>query len=79
MAIVVTVIGTIAAIVYPMDNITDFLYLIGSVFAPMIAVQIADHFILRRDRFAVAADARNLVIWLVGWLLSLPSRLAVRP
>lgn len=31
-AIVVTVIGTIAAIVYPMDNITDFLYLIGSVF-----------------------------------------------
>ena len=41
-AIVVTVIGTIAAIVYPMDNITNFLYLIGSVFAPMIAVQIAD-------------------------------------
>ena len=34
----------------------------------MIAVQIADHFILRRDRFAVAADARNLVIWLVGFL-----------
>ena len=36
-AIVVTVIGTVAAIVYPMDNITNFLYLIGSVFAPMIA------------------------------------------
>ena len=45
-AIVVTVIGTVAAIVYPMDNITNFLYLIGSVFAPMIAVQIADYFIL---------------------------------
>lgn len=29
-AMVVTVVGTIAAIVYPMDNITDFLYLIGS-------------------------------------------------
>lgn len=40
-----TVIGTIAAIVYPMDNITDFLYLIGSVFAPMIAIQIADFFL----------------------------------
>ena len=51
-----------------MDDITGFLYLIGSVFAPMIAVQIADHFILRRDRFAVAADARNFVIWLVGFL-----------
>lgn len=46
----------------------SFLYLIGSVFAPMIAVQIADHFILHRDRFAVAADARNLVIWLVGFI-----------
>lgn len=47
-AIIVTVIGTIAAIVYPMDNITNFLYLIGSVFAPMIAVQIADYFILKK-------------------------------
>ena len=34
----------------------------------MIAVQIADHFLLRRDRFAVAADARNLVIWLIGFV-----------
>ena len=32
----------------------------------MIAVQIADHFILKRDRFAVSTDARSLVIWLVG-------------
>ena len=67
-AIAVTVIGTAAAILFPMDDITGFLYLIGSVFAPMIAVQIADHFILHRGRFAVAADARNLVIWLVGFI-----------
>ena len=67
-AIVVTVIGTLGAILFPMDDITGFLYLIGSVFAPMIAVQIADHFILKRDRFAAAADARNLVIWLVGFI-----------
>ena len=66
-AIVVAVIGTVAAILFPMDDITGFLYLIGSVFAPMIAVQIADHFLLKRDRFAVAADARNLVIWAIGF------------
>ena len=35
-AVIVTLVGTIAAILYPMDDITDFLYLIGSVFAPMI-------------------------------------------
>ena len=67
-ALIVTVIGTVGAIVFPMDDITGFLYLIGSVFAPMIAVQIADHFLLKRDRFAVAADSRNLVIWLVGFI-----------
>ena len=32
-----------------MDNITNFLYLIGSVFAPMIAIQIADFFLLEED------------------------------
>ena len=45
LAIAVTIIGTIAAIVYQSDNITDFLYCMGSVFAPMIADQIADFFL----------------------------------
>lgn len=39
-AIVVTVAGIAAAILFPMDDITGFLYLIGSVFAPMIALQL---------------------------------------
>lgn len=69
-AILVTVIGTIAAIVYPMDNITDFLYLIGSVFAPMIAVQIADYFILKKaDFFRISFNILNLIIWLIGFVL----------
>ena len=68
-AVAVTVIGVAGAIIFPMDDITDFLYLIGSVFAPMIAVQIADYFLLKRDRFAVAADSRNLVIWLAGFIV----------
>ena len=67
--IVVTVIGTIAAILFPMDDITDFLYLIGSVFAPMIAVQIADVFILRKDKKLTDFDWKNLVIWLIGFIV----------
>ena len=67
-AIVVAVIGTIAAIVYPMDNITNFLYLIGSVFAPMIAIQIADYFIIKKDRSAAAVDIPNMIIWLAGFI-----------
>ena len=68
-AIVVTILGTIAAIVYPMDNITDFLYLIGSVFAPMIAVQIADFFFLKEDRKEEGLDVWNLGIWVIGFIL----------
>lgn len=69
-ALVVTVIGTIAAIVYPMDNITNFLYLIGSVFAPMIAVQIADYFILKKaDAQGRSFVWKNLIIWLIGFIV----------
>ena len=48
-AAVVTVIGTLGAALFNMDDITGFLYLIGSVFAPMIAIQIADFFILKKN------------------------------
>ncbi len=68
-ALAVTVIGTVAAMLFPMDDITDFLYLIGSVFAPMIAVQLADYFILHRDRRGAALDVRNAVIWAIGFIV----------
>jgi len=69
-AIVVAVIGMIAAIVYPMDNITNFLYLIGSVFAPMIAIQIADYFILKKaDAKDDAFQWKNLFVWVVGFVI----------
>lgn len=68
-AIGATVVGIIAAIIYPMNNITGFLYLIGSIFAPMIAVQISDFFILKRDNSTKAFDIVNLVIWFIGFIL----------
>lgn len=51
-----------------MENITDFLYLIGSVFAPMIAIQIADFFLLKKDHSGRAFDPCNLVIWVIGFV-----------
>jgi len=69
-AMIATVIGIVLAMLFPMDDITDFLYLIGSVFAPMIAVQIADYFILKK---ADSADSdwnvRNLIVWVIGFVL----------
>ncbi len=68
-AIAVTILGTAAAMLFPMDDITGFLYLIGSVFAPMIAVQIADFFLLRRDAQKRGFDMRNVIIWMIGFIL----------
>ena len=67
-AVGVTVIGT-AAMLFPMDDITDFLYLIGSVFAPMIAVQLADFFILRRPGTDSGFDWAGLGVWLAGFVI----------
>ena len=64
----VTVIGTVGAIIFPMDDITDFLYLIGSVFAPMIAVQIADYFLLKTDVSGKEVSVSRLVLWFLGFL-----------
>ena len=68
-ALIVTVIGTICAICFPMDDITNFLYLIGSVFAPMIAIQITDFFLLKRGGASGKLDVCNAVVWVLGFVL----------
>ena len=68
-AVGAAVIGTIGAVLFRMDDITDFLYLIGSVFAPMIAIQIADYFILKKDKSGRSVDIQNLVIWGIGFVV----------
>ena len=68
-AVGVTVLGVVGAVTLPLYDITDFLYFIGSVFAPMIAIQIADFFILKKAPCKRAFDIKNLVIWLVGFVL----------
>lgn len=68
-ALIVTVIGTVCAICFPMDDITNFLYLIGSVFAPMIAIQITDFFLLRRGGARGKLDVCNAVVWVLGFAL----------
>lgn len=68
-AVAVTVIGTLGAMFLPLSDITDFLYFIGSVFAPMIAIQIADFFILKQNTESNAFNIQNLIIWLFGFII----------
>jgi len=68
-AVAVTIIGTVGAIFLPLADITDFLYFIGSVFAPMIAIQIADFFILKQNTETSAFNICNLILWFVGFVV----------
>ena len=68
-AIGAAVLGTAGAILFPMDDITDFLYLIGSVFAPMIAIQIVTFFLLKLDASGGKFHWVNLLVWLAGFAL----------
>ena len=68
-AIGAAVLGTAGAILFPMDDITDFLYLIGSVFAPMIAIQIVTFFLLQLDASGGKFHWVNLLVWLAGFAL----------
>ena len=67
--VIAAVVGTALAIFAPVSNFEEFLYLIGSVFAPMAAIVIADYFIAHRDRSDVAVDWRNIVLWVLGFVL----------
>ncbi len=68
-AFAVTILGMVLAALFNMDDITPFLYLIGSVFAPMIAVQIADYFILKQDHFEEKCSVRSMLVWAAGFVL----------
>lgn len=68
-AIIVTVIGILAACFFPLQNIEGFLYFIGSVFAPMIAILLADFFVLKTDNSEKTFCLSRMIIWLIGFLI----------
>lgn len=76
--IIDTIVGTVGACLFAMDNIAGFLYLIGSVFAPMFAIQLADVFILKiadqktgseLGRAGKKWDAVASISWIIGFVL----------
>ncbi len=68
-AIGTAALGILAAVFWQPESLMDFLYLIGSVFAPMIAIQIADFFLLRHDGGERGFCWANLLVWLAGFVL----------
>lgn len=67
-AIFTTVIGCLGAIFLPLYDITNFLYFIGSVFAPMIAVQVVDFFYFNHDSSHKMLNPVNVISWVIGFI-----------
>ena len=70
--IVMTIIGTIMAIIFPIDNYQNFLYAIGSVFAPLFAILITDYFIIKKNTKVESNVLLNygaIIIWIMGIVL----------
>lgn len=67
LALVATACGIILAIAVDASRFEDFLYLIGSVFAPMTAILLSDYFILRQEHSGQSVCWLNLVLWLAGF------------
>lgn len=68
-AIITTVIGMVLAIGFPIYNMMNFLFLIGSVFAPMAAILIIDFFVLKKEKSEGKVNIKNMIIWLIGFVI----------
>ncbi|WP_315081285.1 putative hydroxymethylpyrimidine transporter CytX [uncultured Clostridium sp.] len=69
LSVIVCVIGMLIAMFTPIEQFENFLYLIGSVFAPMIAIVVTDYFILKNRELNSKLNVLNLIIWIIGFII----------
>lgn len=68
-AAAVAVIGIILAVFTPIEQFENFLYIISSVFVPMITIQIVDLFILKKEYGDNIINSKNFIIWIIGFII----------
>lgn len=70
-AVFVCVLGTVLATSVPMTQYENFLFFIGSVFAPLFAILFTDYWLFGRREIdpGCALDLRNAVLWAAGFAL----------
>lgn len=69
MSIIISIIGILLAVFTPISQYENFLYLISSVFVPMISIQIVDFFLVKKDISKESFDYTNIIIWVIGFIL----------
>lgn len=66
-ALIATALGTLLAITVDASRFEDFLYFIGSVFAPMTAIMLADYFFIHENHQKEYVSVLKLLIWAIGF------------
>lgn len=64
--VVFTVLGTLLALCFPMEQYQNFLYMIGSIFAPVFSVVILDYFIFKKDWRDEAVNFSGMAAAVIG-------------
>lgn len=70
-AVVLGIMGIIIALFVSMDLYEDFLYLIGSVFAPLFAILFVDYFYYGKTKIneRCLLNMKNAVLWVIGFVV----------
>lgn len=70
-AIIATLIGVVMALFLPMSQYENFLYFIGSVFAPLYAILFADYYVLGKKSISGIPkfNIKNLILWVIGVII----------
>lgn len=79
---VFALLGTLLAIFFPIEQYTSFLYILGSVFSPLISILLTDYFILKTDSRNKKADpvaAASLAAGIIFYYLIKPVQLITGP
>ncbi len=66
-SLLVIVAGVLLAVYYDTNRYMEFLYYIGSCFAPMVAILITDYFLLGKRTLAGFWNPINGIIWILGF------------
>ena len=68
-SILCVILGLLISLFWNQGSLESFLYLISSIFIPMVAIEITDFFILKKDKSSTKLNFANIIIFIIGFIL----------
>ncbi|HOE58079.1 MAG TPA: cytosine permease, partial [Bacillota bacterium] len=71
-ALAMGITGTLIAVIVPIEQYENFLYAIGSVFAPLFAILLTDYFIVKKNiklQEGLLVNWGAAIVWIIGVIM----------